>query len=92
MLELCPCGHETNKFFLFLFLQRLPTEVHVLLSDDEDADSSKLAVKADQLWAMHAHRQVGIVAIAETAEEPVAVTVVQSGQRFYDGSSQHGHP
>jgi hypothetical protein len=47
MLELCPCGHETNKFFLFLFLQRLPAEVHVLLSDDEDADSSKLAVKAD---------------------------------------------
>jgi hypothetical protein len=24
MLELCPRGEEKNKFFLFLFLQRLP--------------------------------------------------------------------
>jgi hypothetical protein len=30
-LELCPLGHETNKFFLFLFLQHLLTEHGVLL-------------------------------------------------------------
>jgi hypothetical protein len=59
MLELCPGGQEANKFFLFLFLQRLPAKLCVLLGDDENADPRDLATKADRLWAMHAHRRGG---------------------------------
>jgi hypothetical protein len=32
MLELCPRGHETSPFFGYLFLQRLPREIRVLLA------------------------------------------------------------
>jgi hypothetical protein len=85
MLELCPRGHEANKFFLFLFLQRLPAKLRVLLGDDENADPRDLATKADRLWAMHAHRQVGSVAAVEAVEEPNPVAAVQSGQRGRGG-------
>jgi hypothetical protein len=34
MLEICLHGQERNEFFLFLFLQRLPRELRVLLGDD----------------------------------------------------------
>lgn len=90
MLELCPRGQETNKFFLFLFLQRLPAKLRVLLGDDEDADPRELAVKADRLWAMHAHRQVGSVAAVEAADEPVPVAAVQGNQR--NGGAGRGRP
>jgi hypothetical protein len=85
MLELCPRGHEASKFFLFLFLQRLPAKLCVLLGDDENADPRDLATKADQLWAMHAHQQVGSVAAAEVVEDPSPVAVVQGGQRGRGG-------
>jgi hypothetical protein len=81
MLELCPRVHEANKFFLFLFLQRLPAKLRVLLGDNEEADPRDLAVKADRLWAMHAHRQVGSVAAIEPVEESNPVAAVQQGQR-----------
>jgi hypothetical protein len=88
MLELCPRGHEANKFFLFLFLQRLPAKLRVLLGDDEEADPRVLAVRADRLWAMHAHRQVGSVAAVEPVEEPNPVAAVQGGQRGRGGGNR----
>ncbi len=81
MLELCPRGHEANKFFLVLFLQRLPAKLCILLGDDENADPRDLATKADRLWAMHAHRQVGSVAAVKAVEDPSPVATVPSGQR-----------
>jgi hypothetical protein len=91
MLELCPRGHEANNFFLFLFLQRLPAKLRVLFGDNEDADPRDLAVRADRLWAMHAHRQVGSIAVLELVEEPNPVAAVHSGQRGRNGGGR-GRP
>ncbi len=37
----------------FLYLQRLPQEIHVLLSEDDPADMRDIVEKADRLIAMH---------------------------------------
>jgi hypothetical protein len=81
MLELCPRGHEANKFFCFYFCSgyQLPA-TRVLLGDSKEADPRDLAIHADRLWAMQAHRQVGSVAVMETVEEPSPVAAVQGGQ------------
>jgi hypothetical protein len=34
MLEICPRGEEKNNFFMFLFLQRLPRELRVMLAEE----------------------------------------------------------
>ncbi len=34
--KLCPTGYEKNPFFRFLFLQRLPEELRIILGDVED--------------------------------------------------------
>jgi hypothetical protein len=86
MLELCPHGHEANELFLFLFLQRLPAKLCVLLRDDENADPRDLATKGDRLWAMHAHRQVRSVAAVKAVEEPSPVAAVHGGHRGHSGS------
>ena len=54
MLELCPRGHETSPFFGYLFLQRLPREIRVLLAEEDAADMRALAEKADRFMALHA--------------------------------------
>jgi hypothetical protein len=54
MLELCPRGHETSPFFGYLFLQRLPREIRVLLAEEDVADMRALAEKADRFMAIHA--------------------------------------
>ena len=35
MLELCPAGEETSKFFVFHFLHHLPQELSIMLSYDD---------------------------------------------------------
>jgi hypothetical protein len=57
MLELHPSGHEASPFFLFLFLQLLPSFLHIMLGEDNYEDIRAVAVKADKLWAIHAHQQ-----------------------------------
>jgi hypothetical protein len=53
MLEFCPAGESTTAVFAYLFLQRLPREIRVLLSEDDPADMRAIADKADRLIAMH---------------------------------------
>jgi hypothetical protein len=53
MLEFCPAGESSTAVFAFLFLQRLPREIRVLLSEDNPADMRAIADKADRLIAMH---------------------------------------
>jgi hypothetical protein len=53
MLEFCPAGESSTIVFAYLFLQRLPREIHVLLSEDDPADMRAIADKADRLIAMH---------------------------------------
>jgi hypothetical protein len=67
MLELCPRGQEANEFFLFLFLQRLPKELRIMLGDDPGHDARALAAKADKLWAYHSHQQPNAVAAVAAA-------------------------
>jgi hypothetical protein len=53
MLEYCPAGESTSTIFANLFLQRLPREIWVLLSEDDPADMQTVADKTDRLIAMH---------------------------------------
>jgi hypothetical protein len=53
MLEFCPAGESITAVFAYLFLQRLPREIRVLLSEDDPADMRAIADKADRLIAMH---------------------------------------
>ncbi len=53
MLEFCPAGELATAVFDYLFLQRLPREIRVLLSEDDPADMRAIADKADCLIAMH---------------------------------------
>jgi hypothetical protein len=82
MLEPCPQGEEKNTFFLFLFQQRLPRELRVLLGDEALKEPRDLADKADKLWALHSH-QHGVVAAVEAEEEDAPVAAVKlAGQPY----------
>jgi hypothetical protein len=43
MAELCPTGHEDSPFFLFLFMQRLPKELRIVLGKVDDHDIRAMA-------------------------------------------------
>jgi hypothetical protein len=84
MLELCPRGEEKNPFFIFLFLQRLPRELRVLLGDELLEEPRELAELADKKWALHSH-QHGMIANVEEADEEAPVAAVKPAaqhQRF----------
>ena len=40
ILELCPTGKETSKFFTFHFLHPLPQVLHIMLGDDNPPGST----------------------------------------------------
>jgi hypothetical protein len=84
MLELCPRGEEKNPFFLFLFLQRLPRELRVLLGDEALEEPRDLADKADKLWALHSH-QHGVIAAVEAEEDDAPVAAVKPAGQSYRG-------
>jgi hypothetical protein len=80
MMELCPRGEENNKFFWFLFIQRLPRELRVLLTEDDFEEPRELAAKADRHWAMLLH-QHGMVASLEAGDDSETVAAVQQCAR-----------
>jgi hypothetical protein len=51
MTELCSSQHLDSQFFFF-FLQRLPREIRVLLSEKDPKDIWRIAEKADRLVAL----------------------------------------
>jgi hypothetical protein len=53
MLEICPRGEEKTELFACLFLQRLPREIRVLLSEVDHKDPKALAAQADRHWGLH---------------------------------------
>jgi hypothetical protein len=53
LVQFCPYGEAQTRIFRYLFLQRLPTEIRIILAEDRD---STLAARANQLWA-HSTRQ-----------------------------------
>ena len=86
MLELCPAGEETSKFFAFHFLHRLPQELRIMLGDDDHQEVHELAKKADRLWAIHGHRQHGAVAAVAATAAGSAVSAV----RGHSGGGRRG--
>jgi hypothetical protein len=92
MLRLCPRGQENNAFFNCLFLNKLPRELRILLSEAEMADKQALGARAD-LFAAHnskqAHDVVAAVAALSSPEqegEESRVAAIHPGA----GSGQHG--
>jgi hypothetical protein len=61
MLEMCPAGDEKSKIFPALFLQRLPQQLHILLTKQDPRDLVALAEFADELWShqQQAHSRGG---------------------------------
>jgi hypothetical protein len=66
MLRLCPRGQENNAFFNCLFLNKLPRELHILLSEADLADKQALGARAD-LFAAHNSKQAHDVVAAVAA-------------------------
>jgi hypothetical protein len=92
MLRLCPRGQENNAFFNCLFLNKLPRELRILLSEADMADKQALGARAD-LFAAHnskqAHDVVAAVAAGPSSEqegEDTTVAAVRPGA----GSGQRG--
>jgi hypothetical protein len=79
MVELCPEGEQQSKFFVFLFLHRLPGWLRIMLGDDDHQDVHALAVKADKLQALYGHLQHGAVAAVEGSDGDGAVNAVKGG-------------
>jgi hypothetical protein len=84
MLEYCPTGESTTAVFAYLFLQRLPREIRVLLSEDDPADVRAIADKADRLIAMHVpqgHESCAAVAVGEDSDPGEWVAAAQPAGR-----------
>jgi hypothetical protein len=87
MLEYCPAGESTTAVFAFLYLQRLPREIRVLLSEDDPAHMRAIAEKAARLIAMHvpqSHDTCAAVAAEDTYEEPDVVAALQGARSRKD--------
>ncbi len=76
MLHLCPRGQENNAFFNCLFLNKLPRELRILLSEAEMADKQALGARAD-LFAAHNSKQAHDV----VAEWPPFLLQSKKGRR-----------
>jgi hypothetical protein len=79
MLEYCPAGESTTAVFAYLFLQRLPREIRVLLSEDDPADMRAIADKADRLIALHVPQGHDACSAISAADEPDQDLVAATG-------------
>jgi len=79
MAQLCPAGETATKLFRYLFLQRLPRELRIMLSEDGASSIELLAERADTLWSHHGGGGNGgrSVAAVLQEEEPVTVAAVR---------------
>jgi hypothetical protein len=91
MLEYCPTGESTTAVFAFLYLQRLPREIRVLLSEDDPANMRAIAEKADRLIAMHvpqSHDACAAVAADDSSEDADVVAALQGARSRKDKGSK----
>jgi hypothetical protein len=63
MLRLCPRVQENNAFFNCLFLNKLPRELRILLSEADKVDKQALGARSD-LFAAHYSKQALDVQLA----------------------------
>jgi len=54
MLEVCPLGMELTLPFHYFFMQWLPPSLRNQLGETKPGDPRGLALRADQLWVIHA--------------------------------------
>jgi hypothetical protein len=79
---------EDHHFFAYHFLQRLPREVRVLLSQEECRDMQSLAEKADGLMALHLPQHHDVAAVPAEQQEPaddtgdVAAVNTRGGKKY----------
>ncbi len=92
MLRLCPRGQENNAFFNCLFLNKLPRELRILLSEADMADKQAFGARAE-LFAAHNSKQahdvvaaVAAVSLSDQEGEETTVAAVRPGA----GGGQHG--
>jgi hypothetical protein len=85
MLQLCPRGQENNAFFNCLFLNKLPREQRILLSEADMADKQALGARAD-FFAAHNSKQahdvvaaVAAVSLSDQEGEETTVAAVRPG-------------
>ena len=68
MWELCPSDQHSNIFFAFLFLQRLPRDIRVLLTHEDHSYLLLLVAKADCMVAFGSRTDT--VAATTAADDP----------------------
>jgi hypothetical protein len=93
MLEICPRGEERTELFACLFLQRLPREIRVLLSNVDHKDPKALAAQADSHWGLHESQAplMPVLADQEAPEESLnAVRSDRGGRGGRGGRSRRG--
>jgi len=81
MLAMCPKGEETSAFFSYLYLQRLPRELRVLLADDNHKDLRALADKADRLHALHTKQAHDCAAVESDPDLVAAIGGKRDGKK-----------
>jgi len=84
MLRLCPKGQENNSFFNCLFLNKLPKDLQILLSEAYMVEKQALGDRADLFIAHNskmAHDVVAAVAAIYLEE--------QEGEGHHSGGSAH---
>ncbi len=83
MLDFCPAGKSATAVFAYLFLQRLPREISILLSEDDPADMQAIADKAGRLIAMHVPQGHDACAIISAADKPKQELVAAIGGAWH---------
>jgi hypothetical protein len=82
MIRICPRGEENSVFFNCLFLQKLPRELRVLLSEADMPDKRLLSGRVDQSWDHNAqlHHDTVTAVSAEPDGTDGAVAAMQSAR------------
>jgi hypothetical protein len=93
MLRICPRGEENSVFFNCHFLQKLPRELRVLLSEADMADKRLLSARADQMWAHHVqlHHDTVAAISGDPEQEDASIAAVHGNRGRARGSGRGGH-
>jgi hypothetical protein len=91
MNKLKPADNE--QYFAYFFLQLLPREVRILLSQEPVADMRGLAAKADTLMALHVPQQHEVAAVVppDAEDGTVAAAARSSGKKTAQRKKKFQH-
>ncbi len=94
MLSVCPSGMELQPVFQYLFLQRLPQTLRMMLGEQECGDIRALAALADRLWASHKPQPHKVMAVQEPvgggSSEPQVAAVQPKKKQFKKKTGNSG--